>query len=282
VIYRFSKRWVKGLSDGWRNRIFLVLSAIICCVFLSYLTVNGRFAERLFRTLLSPGKSVFLFSPVLVLGFAARSFFSRFRAETLFVVSLFVSYLLVLRSETVWAWGSRYYVALIPFLALPLLGFMAEGFQRWLAGGIAAGILLFSVLVQLLAVSINYHNSLTLADYWASHVTQVMIHGYNEESEHVFPRLLYVPQFSPLVVQIQTLAYVVGREEPPDFRERVPKLTSQSPSEWSIDLWWLRLRPLNISEGTGRLLFSAFALTALICGYFVFSFLRKQRKLPAS
>lgn len=76
--------------------------------------------------LLSPGDSVFVFTPLLLLlPWTFRLFFRRHRAEAVAVSLLAVSYLLFYSSFRVWhglwsAMGPRYLMPMIPLLLLPL------------------------------------------------------------------------------------------------------------------------------------------------------------------
>ncbi len=85
----------------------------------------------LYGYLFSPGQSIFLFSPLLLLAFVYfRPFARRYFPETILIFALTASYTLFYgRSMTwhgQWCFGPRYLVALVPLLMLP--------FALWLGG----------------------------------------------------------------------------------------------------------------------------------------------------
>lgn len=113
----------------------------------------------LYGLLLSPGKSVFLYAPPLVLAVvAAPAFVRRHRhASLLFVVTPLV-YLAVFGSKGVWhggGWGPRYLVPALPLvacLALPVVEHIVRRPAGWLRLA-ASAVLLLGIGVQLLGVA---------------------------------------------------------------------------------------------------------------------------------
>ena len=112
--------------------------------------------------LFSPGKSIFLFSPVLVfavLGFPAM--WRKRRIDALMVLGVFTLFLLVHGSlddwHADWGWGPRYAVFVTPLLWLPAV----FAIDRWdsRAALRKAGTILIaaSIAVQFAAVAVNWH-----------------------------------------------------------------------------------------------------------------------------
>jgi len=92
-------------------------------------TAQERFTAFLPRSLagflFSPGKSLFVYSPVLLLAlFGIRAFWRRFPAETLLISWVAAVHLVVYGLWFMWwggwSWGPRFLAPLIPFLILPL------------------------------------------------------------------------------------------------------------------------------------------------------------------
>lgn len=117
----------------------------------------------LYGLVLSPGKSLFLFSPVLLLSIPAFWLFARrHAAEAAVCAGLTMVYLVVYGLYLFWhgdsSWGPRYMVFVMPFLVLPLaalLDWVAQpAHARWRAAVAALAVL--SVLVELLGVLINF------------------------------------------------------------------------------------------------------------------------------
>ncbi|MBI2820846.1 MAG: glycosyltransferase family 39 protein [Acidobacteria bacterium] len=116
--------------------------------------------EGLYGLLLSPGESLFLFTPLLVLApWTCRHLMRRHRGETLLLLLLAASYLVFYGSFEFWhgLWsslGPRYLVPIVPLLLLPLAGWMEHAGRRsWLA---VAPLAAAGLWVQLLHVAVNF------------------------------------------------------------------------------------------------------------------------------
>ena len=109
--------------------------------------------------LLSPGKSVFLFTPLLaLLPLTASGFARRHRAEAACVLAVAASYLLLYARYDLWhgAWcfGPRFVAAITPFLLLPLASWLERAGQK---GRLAVTALAaFGLWMQVLAVAVNF------------------------------------------------------------------------------------------------------------------------------
>ena len=106
-----------------------------------------------YRLLLSPGKSVFLFNlPVIMALFGARQFWRQSRQAALFCCILVGGYLLFFASRPVldgsYVWGPRHLTSLLPVMMLPLAhlierrGSQSAGVRTWLIVVLVAGILI--------------------------------------------------------------------------------------------------------------------------------------------
>jgi hypothetical protein len=129
-------------------------------------SISGFFGDSLPGLLFSPGKSVFVFAPLLVfsvLGF--RQFWRAHRAAALYVAVLGGSWLLthaLLKNwQGSWGWGPRYFVTILPILSVPgalvLPSWWKE--RRWfvmLFGG-------FGFVLSLSSILSNWHFRMGLA-----------------------------------------------------------------------------------------------------------------------
>ena len=114
--------------------------------------------EGLYGLLLSPGKGIFWYSPILlpsILGMV--NMYTKYRAEVLLLLAFWVSYLLFHAGFWIWwggdCWGPRYLIPVLPFLTLFAGSLLYSKHMWWL-------LLLFgplSILVQVLGVSIDYN-----------------------------------------------------------------------------------------------------------------------------
>jgi hypothetical protein len=105
--------------------------------------------------LLSPGKSLLLFSPIVVLGLlGARGLYRADRGLVVLATAALLSHLLLVSSLSFpagdWCWGPRYLVLSVPLLCLGLPWSKALG--RWASGLLVA----VSVAIQLLSLSLDH------------------------------------------------------------------------------------------------------------------------------
>lgn len=90
---------------------------------------RGRLLVSLPALLVGLNRSIFVFSPPLILFFfAIRRFTRRYRLETMLLLGLVVTYLGFYGKFTLWpslaSWGPRFLVPITPLLALPLCLFI--------------------------------------------------------------------------------------------------------------------------------------------------------------
>jgi hypothetical protein len=162
---------------------------------------SGDLGAALYGFLLSPGKSLFLFSPPLLLGLIGfGTALRRRRAETILLVSVCVVLLLVHAKFRIWhggyCWGPRYLVPLTPLLLLLALPWLPEalGRGRVRLRRVAVGAVLGAGLViQLLGA----------AFYW-DHYTRILVAvrdqtGMARWSEDHLTHGYFVPEFSPIL-----------------------------------------------------------------------------------
>lgn len=138
--------------------------------------------ERLFTTplwlgfsgfLISPYKSIFLYTPLLILiPFSLKSAWRRQRHEVVFILALLLSQMLLFGAWHDWgggeSWGPRFLMPLHSLLLLLLLPFIARALQpgQW---GRQMSLIFFSGLslwLQLVAISARDYVYLDAKNYW--------------------------------------------------------------------------------------------------------------------
>jgi hypothetical protein len=176
---------------------------------------------------LSPGKSLFVFSPVLllaVLGF--RRFTMAHRPLAGVVAGSFAVSVLLYAAWDDWAggwsWGPRFLITVMPILLLPAASLLA-GWHRYHSAARAAivAVVAASIAIQVAGVAVDYQVQTQLRqdagrslDYWR-------------------------PIDSPIAMQLNALREVIdGRAPYPASRIALDRTTGR-PSTNTWDFWWV-------------------------------------------
>ncbi len=145
----------------------------------------------LYGNLLSPGRGLFLYSPPLILAlFAASEFYRSHRAEALLFGALSLLYLLLYSLYSYWdggwAWGPRSLLPCLPYLAIPLAGYVRSR-KRAVA---LALLTVLGIMVQISGVTINYG---------------YVYHEWLAQGLNPSKAFLFVPEISPIPTHWQAL-----------------------------------------------------------------------------
>ena len=154
---------------------------------------QGNWREALPGLLISPGKGLFLFSPIVILGLLSFWPFAR-RAPRLavLVAALAVEHVAFYARVPQWdggtCWGPRYLDFIVPLLVLPLAAGLA-----WLAapertrgvrlalGSLAGVVVALALVVQLLGVLVNFDTGYNLITtgrhYWTVANSPPLVHA---------------------------------------------------------------------------------------------------------
>jgi hypothetical protein len=217
---------------------------------------TGHFAQfdrlpirGLFGLLLSPGRGLFEYQPVLLLLIVFPSvaviFWRKHRGLAALFATVIVITILFYGGFRQWdgglSWGPRYLLPIIPLLLLPL-GELLERFTRWtkLAFGLLLGI---SILIQLSSVLVDH---------------QIWFHEVavrNAQGEHI--AINSNPGNSPILHQWISLAKVIaparfGQVQGITAAEKTdPPFATPDDYATGFDFWWLR-RDLGRTGADGR------------------------------
>jgi hypothetical protein len=116
---KFGAPWLTGYHQ-WRPETHLPV---------------GRLADGLWGFLFAPRFSIFLYFPLLVFALVGwRRFAERHRLDAVVILTIFLSFLLVLSKIPSWAgewtYGPRYLLPMLPVLSLPFLTFTDDVLDR--------------------------------------------------------------------------------------------------------------------------------------------------------
>lgn len=122
---------------------------------------EGKLLPTLAAMLLSPGKSIFLYNPVLLLlpVFCYR-FYHKHKAVTTAISCAVIANFILYASSTAWAgdyaWSIRYQVVVLPFLILPLVELFNKSFKK-LAKTVIISVIAVSCVIQVASVVYNFN-----------------------------------------------------------------------------------------------------------------------------
>jgi hypothetical protein len=196
------------------------------------------FPEAFFGFLFSPGKGLIFFSTTAVIAlFGIKKLWKNQRLIFYAIILISAAYLIIFSLNfawhgSIWSYGPRYLLPIIPFLYLPIIYLNPH---KWVFA-----ILLLAFILQIVLVSVNYKRDV-LNDYVA----------YNGLSEMEY---LYTANKEPHLAQIKQLAIILPKNS--------GKLNNYTPcSPWkkeirtasnedvlnssieknSINFWWVRV-----------------------------------------
>lgn len=177
----------------------------------------------LYGILFSPGKSIFLYSPPLILALVALpGFMRRYRDEAILFAFVFAcnvafySKLNVWHAE--WNWGLRYLFVVTPFSFLPI-GYLLQSVAdtgRFLAGKVVIPVMVLSgFAVQILGISVAYESYLARAP-----------NSHTNLDYMYMPEAHFVPRYSPVVGHFTILRDELAslKDAVLEWREDYPKL----------------------------------------------------------
>lgn len=195
--------------------------------------LDGNTLVGLAGFLVSPGKSIFLYSPVLVLSVVGAPRFRRARpAEFWLVTTVVAAFLLVhatLRSWAgEWGWGPRYLVTITPWMLLPAISTLEAARSdhaqaRWrllVRVAIAVGL-----VVQLSALINNWHYR----------------YAYLVATHRLGPQTIWTVSGSQLTDAVtaawKNLNRIAGRDVPFDIVPTADSVNIRASN--TLNVWWL-------------------------------------------
>jgi len=232
----------------------------------------SRMPEALFGFLFSPGKGLIFFSSTIILSFfGIKSLYKNHRKMFYYTITLSTSYLLFFSLNfawhgSVWSYGPRYILPIIPFLYLPII-FLKP--NKWLI------ITLFvSFFMQLELIAVNYKRDV-LSEY---------VH-YNGISDIEY---LFSLKKEPHFVQAKHLAIILSKNVAhlnnymPNTPWKKEVRTASSIEDLntsieinSINFWWVRIFHYNASLTIIIISFVLLSL-AIVSPFLLFKYVKRE------
>ena len=163
------------LWQAWYNHLRtgrFYLSPVQAEKFFSNNALDGKWIEGITGYFLSPGKSIFIYAPPLIISFICfwRWFCRDFKKEAVYVACTGFLWLLIhakLRSwYGAWGWGPRLFITILPILFLPLGVYWEAILSRKTLRGCAFFLCFFGAILALSSIISNWHYRMSyLAQY---------------------------------------------------------------------------------------------------------------------
>jgi hypothetical protein len=196
------------------------------------------FPEAFFGFLFSPGKGLIFFSTTIVIAlFGIKTFWKKQRLILYAILLISAAYLIMFSLNfawhgSIWSYGPRYILPIIPFLYLPIIYLKPH---KWV---IVTLILAF--ILQILLISVNYKRDV-LNDYVA----------YNGISDMIY---IYSPKKEPHLVQLKQLAIILPKNSSrlnnylpySPWKKEIRTASNEdvlisSVEKNSVNFWWIRV-----------------------------------------
>jgi hypothetical protein len=244
---------------------------------------SGQFYPALIGYFLSPGKSIFFYSPVLVLGLlGVRSYLRTHPAHAWLALGLIAAVLLPHLKFPAWpggwVWGPRYAVAVTPLILLPAAPWLDEVLARgltWLRAVALAALGTASFIVQLAGCSF----------FWDFYIRMALALRPAQDESIIYMTTVFVPQLSPIVMHLwiawHKLLGAVKLPPDPPFRTVVPNFSFATMDAhfrgMPFDFWFLQWFAPSGSRPWGLALLTLLLLGLLWSGFGIVRGLRQDR-----
>lgn len=199
---------------------------------------SGSFWVGLTGLLFSPGRSLFLYSPIAAVGLAALiGFARRDRSTALLLAGEFLIALCFYASLAHWdaerSYGPRYLLPVVPLIVLPLAPWLAES-GSGLRRRVLSVLFIVSVLVQLPGVFVDFSK--------AGFSAQVGHRSWEERRWMWTASGLRLNSVAALDAIPENLRYLTGAAEPPRITPaRAGAEDFSQQFDFSLDFWWVYL-----------------------------------------
>jgi hypothetical protein len=159
------------LWQSWYNYLrtgFFYKSAVQTAIYADNNALDGNIFVGISGLLFSPGKSLFIYAPLVILSLVLfRKFYREYQKEAIYVAALTLLWFLLharLRSwYGAWGWGPRHFISILPILFLPF-AVNLEYVLKKTALKISAIILAsFGFILELSSIISNWHFRLMYA-----------------------------------------------------------------------------------------------------------------------
>ncbi|MBI2834819.1 MAG: polysaccharide biosynthesis C-terminal domain-containing protein [Acidobacteria bacterium] len=222
--------------------------------------LGGSVLAGLSGLLLSPHASLFVYTPIAIIGVVALiDMFKRDRATAALFAATTVACLLLYASLSEWAggrsYGPRYLVPLLPYVCLPLASWLtrdARPFRKRLVTAAAV----ISIAVQIPAVIVDF--SKVRVEY----ARQIGPAAFAASSSTWSASGLWLNACAASRAVPRNVRYLAGLEAPPPLERTAAEAERDFSQQFSfsLDFWWLYLHYLGVIDRRMALVLGAVPL----------------------
>lgn len=224
----------------------------------------SRLPSAIFGFLLSPGKGLLFFSPtILIAMLGVRSFWVKKRRMAYSILLITLTYLGFFSLNfawhgSVWSYGPRYILPVVPFLYLPIIYVKP---RKWFIPT-----LIIAFILQVLLISVNYKRDV-LEEYVAHNGLSDLKYIYTLKKE---PHIVQAKQFA--IILPKQFSNLNNYQPNSPWKKEVRtgsniKVVNSSIEKNSINFWWIRIFHWKVSAWSR--IFSVIILIAGSIGFFI-------------
>jgi hypothetical protein len=230
------------------------------------------FPEAFFGFLFSPGKGLIFFSTTIVIAsFGIKTFWKKQRLIFYAILLISAAYLIIFSLNfawhgSIWSYGPRYILPIIPFLYLPIIYLKT---YKWVFATF-----LLAFIFQIVLISVNYKRDV-LNDYVAYHGLSDMEYLYTANKEP------HLAQIKPLAIILPKNSSKLNNYTPySPWKNEIRTASNEevlksSIEKNSINFWWVRVFHWTTSKVI-RFCSIIVLVFGLIGAFILFQYVKKE------
>lgn len=232
----------------------------------------SRIPAAFFGFLISPGKGILFFSTTIILSFwGIRAFIQKQRIVFYSILLISAAYLGTFSMNfswhgSIWSYGPRYILPIIPFLYLPIIYLKPK---KWVYV-----MMLLAFIFQVELISVNYKRDV-LTDYITHNGLSDMTYLYSINKE---PHLIQAKQLA--IILPKNFGKLNNYQPSSPWKKEIrtasnTEVIRNSIEKNSINFWWVRIFHWKISL-LSRLFSIIILIMGLIGAFILFKYVKKE------
>jgi len=232
----------------------------------------SRIPIAFFGFLFSPGKGLIFFSTTIVVAFwGIKTFWKKQRLISYSILLISATYLGSFSMNfawhgSIWSYGPRYILPIIPFLYLPIIYLKPK---KWVFT-----VMLFAFILQVGLISVNYKRDV-LKDYITNNGLSDIEYIYSLKKE---PHLVQVKQLA--IILPKNLKKLINYQPNSPWKKETRRASStvvinSSIEKNSINFWWVRIFHWKFSS-IGRFVSVVILILGFLGAIMLFKYVKRE------